>query len=251
MSKDIGNVELNLEKDILNIVERVFSKKEEASQKQAMQEALTESATTIENLTTNLEDLKSQFDEAKTSYEEELASKDTKLSEISTELEAAQKKSEEIEAELARVNEEVDNMKKEKIAEARMAELSEAKVKVSTDVDKQFAKVKEMSDEEFSAYKADRIELRAAVAKELAESQTSVADTDTVVEEDTKVTASAVEPDVEDDVDDSVTPPAEISPGHAIAAAMNFETIPSEDITSKYADLGKAMAAAFTLDSDE
>ena len=54
MSKDIENVELNLEKDILNIVERVFSKKEEASQKHAIQEALTESATTIENLTTNL-----------------------------------------------------------------------------------------------------------------------------------------------------------------------------------------------------
>ena len=251
MSKDIENVELNLEKDILNIVEQVFSKKEEASQKQAMQEALTESANTIENLTTNLEDLQSQFTEAKTAYEEELASKEAKLSEISTELEAAQKKSEEIEAELNKVNEEVANMQKDKLAETRMFELEEAKVKVSTDVDKQFAKVKEMSDEEFAAYKADRIELRAEVAKELAESQTVEADEETVVEDVTKATASAVESEVEDATDESVTQPAEISPGHAIAAAMNFETIPSEDITSKYADLGKAMAAAFTLDSDE
>jgi len=250
MSKDIGNVELNLEKDILNIVEQVFSRKEEASQKQAMQEALTESATAIENLTTNLEDLQSQFDDAKVSYEEELASKDTKLSDLSTELEAAQKKSEDLEAELAKVNEEIDSMQKDKVAEARMAELEEAKVKVSTDVDTQFAKVKEMSDEEFAAYKADRVELRAAVAKELAESQAVVETIETVVE-DNKEEASAVEPEAEVEVEEGVTPPAEISPGHAIASAMNFETIPSEDVASKYADLGKAMAAAFTTGSDE
>lgn len=248
MSKEIVTGEINLEKDILNIVEQVFSKKEEASQKQAMQEALTESATTIENLTTSLEDLQTQLDEAKTSYKEEVASKDTKLSEISTELEAAQKKSEDLEAELAKVNEEIEDMKKDKIAEARMVELEEAKVKVSVDVEKQFAKVKEMSDEEFAAYKADREELRAAVAKELADSQTVTEEPETV--EDNKTTASATEPE-EETAEEAVTPPAEISLGHAIASAMNFETIPSEDIVSKYADLGKAMAAAFTTGSDE
>ena len=79
MTKEITPSELNLEKDILAIVEQVFSQKEEASQKQAMQDALTESATTIETLTTELETLQSEFEAAKTSSNEELAAKDTKI----------------------------------------------------------------------------------------------------------------------------------------------------------------------------
>ena len=90
---------VDIEKDILSIVEKVFSQKEEASQKQAMQDALTESATTIENLTTELETLQSAVEAAKVSADEELATKDTKISEVTTELEAAQKKTEELEVE--------------------------------------------------------------------------------------------------------------------------------------------------------
>ena len=38
------------------------------------------------------------------------------------------------------------------------------------------------------------------------------------------------------------TPPANIDPGNAIAAALNMEFAPSADMVDKYAKLGKAMA---------
>lgn len=256
MTKEITPSELNLEKDILAIVEQVFSQKEEASQKQAMQDALTESATTIESLTTELEALQSEFEAAKASSDEELATKNTKISEVTTELEAAQKKTEELEAELASIKEEVDNMKKDKVAEARMLELEEAKVKFSTDVDKQFAKVREMSDEDFASYKAERVELRAAVAKELAEQQASTTVTTVTTSAANADAASTDEPEEDsetaaaDETDDVVvTPPPNIGPGQAMASAMNFETRPSDDMVKKYAELGKAMAASFKTKS--
>jgi len=245
MTKDNVISETNLEKDILTIVEKVFSKKEEASQKLAMQEALTESATAIESMTTELETLQSEFEAAKTALKEELATKDTKLSEVTTELEAAQKKAEGLTSELAGVKEEIDNMKKDKVAEARMKALEEAKVIFSTDVEKQFAKVREMSDEDFVSYRDERVNLREAVAKELAE-QREVQEAAATVENpvtDVTGTETAVESDT------VVTPPANIGPGQAMAAAMNFETRPSDDMVKKYSELGKAMAANFKTKS--
>lgn len=251
MSKDNVPSELNLEKDILAIVEQVFSKKEEASQKQAMQDALTESATTIESLTTELETLQSEFEAAKNVSDEELVTKETKISDLTTELEAAQKKSEELETELASVKEEIDNMKKDKVAEARMNELEEAKVIFSTDVEKQFAKVREMSDEDFESYKTERVELRAAVAKELAEQQEEAQETQATTENETEEASEETvgTEEASNDDDAVVTPPPNVGPGQAMAAAMNFETRPSDDMVKKYAELGNAMAAAFKAKS--
>lgn len=241
MTKPNVSSEITLEKDVLAIVEQAFSQKEEASQKQAMQDALTESASTIERLTTELETLQSDFEAASATSTEELATKDTKISETATELEAAQKKSEELETELATAKEEIDNMKKDSLAAVRMQELEEAKVVFSTDADKQLAKVREMSDEDFVAYKTERVELRTAVAKELADQQAAEA---AAQEQVTDV--EAAEASAEEASDDNVvTPPPNVGPGQAMAAAMNFETSPSDDMAKKYAELGNAMAASF------
>jgi hypothetical protein len=139
-------------------------------------------------------------------------------------------------------------MKKDKVAEARMLELEEAKVVFSTDVDKQFAKVRGMSDEDFSAYKTERVELREAVAKELADQQAAAqaatednSNSTSTDDDDDKEKASSDE----DNDDVVVTPPPNVGPGQSMAAAMNFETRPSDDMVKKYAELGNAMAAAF------
>ena len=47
------------------------------------------------------------------------------------------------------------------------------------------------------------------------------------------------------------TPAANIDPGKAVAAAMNLEIFPSDDLMKKYGDLGQAMAAAFKTNKDE
>ncbi len=239
-----------LKKDIENMVKNIFSEKEEASQMQRTQEALNESAETIEELTQNLTVSKTELSAAKESAKEDVAEKDSKISDLTTELEAAQAKLEEAEASLLASQESLDNMKKDQLAEARMAELQEARVAMGNDLESQTAKVREFSDEEFASYKTDRIELRDAVKKELEAAATAAAtETNTEGEEETPTTeeASTEEASTEEEV---TTPPAEVAPGTAMAAAMNFENKPSDDMVSKYTEMGKAMAASLSPKSD-
>lgn len=240
-----------LKQDIENIVKNIFSEKEEASQMQRTQDALNESAETIEGLTQNLEVSKTELSAAKESAKEEVAEKDSKISELTTELEAAQTKLEKAEADLTASQESLDNMKKDQLAEARMAELQEAKVAMGNDLESQTAKVREFSDEEFASYKTDRIELRDAVKKELEAAATAAADeTNTEGEEGTPATEEGAEEGASTEEEDVTTPPAEIAPGTAMAAAMNFENKPSDDMVSKYTAMGKAMADSLSPKSD-
>ncbi len=239
-----------LKKDIENMVKDIFSEKEEASQMQATQDALNESAETIEDLTQKLEVSQTELSAANESAKEDVAEKDSKISELTTELEAAQAKLEETEASLTASQESLDNMKKDQLAEARMAELQEAKVAMGNDLESQTAKVRELSDEEFANYKADRVELRDAVKKELEAAATVAAEeTNTEGEEETATTEEAGEETASTE-EEVTTPPAEVATGTAMAAAMNFENKPSDDMVSKYEAMGKAMAASLSPKSD-
>jgi hypothetical protein len=115
---------------------------------------------------------------------------------------------------------------------------------MANDIEAQTAKVREMSDEEFAAYKAERIELRESVMRELEEARKAE-------EEAAKNNSNSDEGGTEaasqgNKAKGTTTPPAQIAPGQAMAAAMNFEHKPSDDMLSKYADMGKAMAASMT-----
>ena len=137
-------------------------------------------------------------------------------------------------------------MKKDQLAEARMAELQEAKVAMGSDLESQTAKVREFSDEEFATYKTDRIELRDSVMRELEAAATAAAtETNTEGEEETPATEEAAEEEASTE-EDVTTIPAEIAPGQAMAAAMNFENKPSDDMVRKYEAMGKAMAASLS-----
>ena len=81
-----------LKEDIESIVTSIFSEKEQANQRQKTQDALNDSAETIENLTQSLEDIKTELATVKDTSKEELAAKDTELSKSTDELEAAQSK---------------------------------------------------------------------------------------------------------------------------------------------------------------
>ncbi len=250
-------MDTKLKEDIEVIVSNIFSEKAQADQKQKTQEALNESAEMIESLTQSLEDVKTELSTAKESVKEELADKDSKISETTTELEAAQKDLEETKEALKTSEESLDNMKKDQIAEARMAQLTEVKVAMLNNIESQTAKVREMSEEDFDAYKVERVELRDEVKKELeaeAKAQADVdANTNTETQDDDDTTTTTTEANLEtaSTEDDDTTAPANIPVGQALASAMNFENKPSEDMVSKYTDLGKAMAASMTPDSDK
>lgn len=243
--------------DVKTIVENIFSEKERAGQIEKTQNALNESAATIDSLTQSLEDTKAALEELQETASKDNEEKDSRISELESELEAAQKKSEELEAELASTKESLENMKKDQLAEARMNELKENKVAMTNDLEAQTAKVRELSEEEFASYKDERIALRQAVEKELEEAAAAEAQAKAEKEaaksnESTQAGEESSEEEGEEETasEEEATPPAEVAPGQAMAAAMNFETKPSEDMVKRYADMGKAMAKLMTKKSD-
>jgi len=230
--------EKKLMDDIKKIVDDIFSEKEQASQMQKTQDALNESAETIDSLTQSLELTKAELLSKQESADVELKTKDSKIAELSTELEAAQKKVTELETEIASSKEALENIKKDKLAEARISELKENKIAILNELETQTAKVREMSEEEFASYKQDRIALRQAVEKELEEAATAAAAAKAQATNSDNTTV-VVEGSPAEDV---TTPAPKIDPGQTAHAFMNFETNPSSDLLSKYAAMGKAMA---------
>ncbi|MCK5764226.1 MAG: hypothetical protein KAH05_08905 [Clostridiales bacterium] len=246
--------ENKLVNDIKTIVDSIFSEKEQAAQISKTQDALNESAQTIDELTQSLESTKTELETAQENASQESKEKDSKIDELTTELEAAQGKVEKVEAELVSAEESLENMKKDQLAEARIDELKESKVAMTNDLEVQTAKVRDMSEEEFASYKEDRIVLRTAVEKELEEAAVTAAaeakakaDSEAAASEGQEGGETASE---EINTEEDITPPVEVSPGQAMASAMNFESKPSEDMVKKYADLGKSMATLMTTKTD-
>lgn len=228
--------------DIKKIVDGIFSEKEKSSQITKTQEALNESAKTIEDLTNNLEDTKVELEDVKVNLTEskdtaskELEDKDLKISEISSELEAAQKELDEKNEELSSIQEKLENLEKDRVAEIRMKDLEEAKVIVASDVETQTIKVRDLTDEEFATYKKERVELREAIEKELSDASNT---------EEIKIKKEEKKSDgsVENTESGAVIPANEVTPGQAVASAMNFETEVSSGVKEKYKNLGIAMA---------
>lgn len=236
-----------LKKDIEDVVTSIFSEKEQADQRNATQAALNESAETISALTTTLNDKSEEFNTTVASLKDEVKGKEVEIANLVSELEAAKNELEETKTTLSTTEANLESIKKDNLATARMAELEEAKVAMVNDLKSQALKVREMGDDEFATYKNDRIELRNSVMKELEEAQKNVAP---VVADEAEVDGVKVEA-AADEKPEVNTPPAKIAPGQAMAAAMNFEHNPTEDVLKKYAALGKAMASSMTADKSK
>jgi chromosome segregation ATPase len=252
-----------LKKDVEAMVAEIFSQKEEAEQRAETEKALQKSADTVSELTDALE--------GKNAESTEMASQITdlegKIEELTSALEAAQKEAEETAEKLAESEKTIEEMKKDKAAELRMAELAEAGVALS-DKEAQTAKVREMEDEEFAGYKEELVSLRSAVEAELAkavekpeetaseeetqeeevaEEETAEAEEEEVAsEEESEESEEASEEEASEEEEE--TPPANIDPDTAVAAAMNMEVTPSDDMLAKYRKLGEAMATRMKND---
>lgn len=232
--------------DIKSVVSQIFSEKEEAEKVKQTEQALQKSADSIEELTTALE----TSNEEVTDLQEKLTAAEEKVKELEEGLEAAQKEAETANEKVAETEKALEEIMKDRAAELRMAELAKDGVK-RTDSESQQAKVREMTDEEFAAYKEELISLRAAIVDEL---KTAQAEEEEASEEDNEEEASNEEDEenasdedeekASEDDEDQVTEPANVDPGSAISAAMNFEVIPSKDLLERYRRLGQAMASS-------
>lgn len=252
----------DLKRDVEALVSEIFSQKEEAEQRAETEKALQKSADTITQLTEALEGKNAEAEEVAS----QITELETKVEELTSKLEAAEKEAEETATKLAESENLIEEMKKDKAAELRMAELADAGVALSNK-DAQTAKVREMEDEEFASYKEELVSLRSAVKAELAKAEPEetaseeetqeeeVAEETAEAEEEEEEAASEEEETEEEEAseeeaseEEEETPPANVDPNTAVAAAMNMEVTPSDNVLAKYAKLGEAMAQRMKKD---
>jgi hypothetical protein len=234
-----------LKRDVEKLVSEIFSQKEEAEQRAETEKALNKSAEAIVQLTEDLEAKNTELSEMAGTVE----TFESKIDELTSELEAAKKETEETAGKLTEAENTIEEMKKDKAAEVRMAELVDTGIALS-DKAAQVAKIRDMSDEDFTSYKNELAALRAAVEAELAKKSKdtepvvadgSAADTATVTDGDVDVDVDTDTATVDDGDDDLA--PANVDPDVTATAAMNLEVnYSNDDFLSKYAALGKALA---------
>ncbi len=143
-------------------VERLLSSREEAQARVEAESALKEAKETFETLKASLEAKDAKLKE----YEEALANLDSSeathaevaanetIVELENELETWKQRSEVAQAAL-------DTLAREETAAGRMAELAESGVSLDEEAaEAQYAKVRDMSDEDFASYKSELVALK-------------------------------------------------------------------------------------------
>lgn len=233
-----------IKQDVQAAVEEVLKQREEAELLKETEDALAKSADKINELTASLEAKDGEIS-AFVLKVEKLESTVTELSDrIATQQQSLDESKVVFEAEKSELVKRADaaeaellNIKKDQLAKARFEELRKEGVAATDEkaVSEQFAKIKEMSDEVFVAYKSERVELRKSILDELESaakekvSQISAEDAAKKKEED-KVTAEIVKSSIS------------IDPMKAVAAALNLEVKTSDTVKAKYSEAGKFLA---------
>jgi len=242
----------DLERQVAAVVAELFNEKEEAEIRKNTEAKLQEAATSISELTLALEDKNAEVAD----FEEKISESEARIQELESELEAAKTKLETAEAKIVETENTLETMRKDRAAEVRMAELEEAGVS-RVDKDSQMNKVREMTDEDFASYKEELMSIREAVVNELkkaaeeadkiAQETTETKPVEKAKEEVVEETEESTEEETaEESVEEEETaPPAQITPGQAAMASLNFEYRPTKDVTEKYRKMGEAMAAKF------
>jgi chromosome segregation ATPase len=249
---------LNSAAETITQLSESLEAKDEAHQSEVA--SLQETITSLETQLSEIADDKKALEDEKAKFDEE---KDT----LTKRAEAAE--------------EELDNIKKDQLAASRMEVLKSEGI-ASTNSEAQQAKVREMSEEDFASYKDELVSVREFVVKELegqsdgenALAATEKAEADKLKKEAEKkkevlaarlgeLKEAGAEITDEDeiakiqDMDDEVfasykdevvaaldssSDDASIDPMKAIAAALNMEAKPNEDILKQYRALGAQMA---------
>ena len=237
------------------IVAGIFSEKEEADRQRMTEEAITKSTSTINDLTKALAEQKDLFTDLEVKYNDALASIEEKEAAMVTSEDEGKKVAEELAAakeELTSTKEAFEKVKSDFEAltasneevvkeldglKATMAEIEAAKVAEERytvlesdgvaykDKDKQIAKIKGMSEEDFASYKEELLAIKEAIS-------------------DNKGTAAGSD----DDKDDNKVALANVAKGSASTTAVSPELKVKDDIMVKYQKLGEAMAAAMKKD---
>lgn len=257
-----------LTQDVQDIVDSIFKQKEEVAMRRETEDALNKSANKINTLVVSLEAKDGELSEMVTKAEElesKIAELSEKVSGLETEKKDLEKEKSDFEAtkdELVKraetAEEEVGNIKKDQLVKSRFDDLKEAGIAAIDEkaIEDQISKIRDMEEEVFESYKAERVELRKSIVAELEASAGDDPDADATLKSEEEVAAAKLKAEAEAaaklkaDEDDAVDSDDPIEPMKAVAAALNLETLPSGDVISKYHDLGKEMAKKFERKSE-
>lgn len=175
-------------------VERILSSREEAQAREEAEAALKEARGTFEALKASIEAKDTKIRE----YEEALANLDTseptdvevaaneKIVELEKELEEYKHRAEVAEAAL-------DTLAREEIAAGRMAELAEAGVALDEEAaEAQYAKIRDMSEEEFASYKSELVALKSKYTSSSEEEEEEVIELNELSEQEVHTIAQSL-----------------------------------------------------------
>jgi DNA repair exonuclease SbcCD ATPase subunit len=255
-----------LTQDVQSIVDGIFQQKEEVAMRKQTEDALNKSATKITELATSLE-AKDEELSGFTTKIEELESTVSELSDAKKELEEnLEKAASDFEAEKGDLTKraetaekDLEDMKKDQLAKARFEELKNEGVAAADEkaVEDQVAKIREMEDEDFKAYRVERVELRKSIvaeleaspkektAEELAAEAAAAAEEGLSEEEKAAKEAKEEAARIKAEEEAAAASDSPIEPMKAMAALLNMEAAPSTDMLTKYSELGKEMAKKF------
>ena len=244
-------------KDLLSQV--IDEKSADSKRKEAAEAVIGEAKETIESLTKSLEAKDEEINTLKNSltvaesgdtFKEEMENLRNKIAELEKALQESKDKANVAEAALSEI-------KKAEILKGRLDKLTEAKVfRAGEAGEVQKTKVKDMSDEDFSAY----ISELAALREEVLKSQAADINVE-LTEEEVDKFASTLGCDKGDEKclklikevafkikevvkpkEGNVPPPPEIKPEQKAMAGLNLELVHGDEIKKKFNDLGQAMA---------
>lgn len=254
-----------LAQEVQSIVDDILKQKNDADMMKETEDALHKSAEKIDELAASLEAKDEELSVSAgkiTEMEKTIAELSDKAKEFEANLEQVKKTFETEKTELVKRAEtaeaELSNMKKDLKAKARMEELKAEGVAASGEeaLKGQFAKIRDMEDDMFVAYKAERVELRKAIVAELEASAPAKVETkpaDTTDNKEDKAAQTVVDDKKVDDKKEDVTAQLEdekqaaslessIDPMKAVAAMLNMEVVVDGNTKSKYKELGAALA---------
>lgn len=245
-----------LNQDVRKALDDVLKERDDVAMRKETEEALLKSTEKINELVSSLEAKDNETSALVTKVDElekVVAELSGKVSTLTIEKENLEKEKTTFQAEkdelLKRakaVEETLDNIKKDQLAKTRFDELKISGVATTEAkaMEGQLAKVREMTDEEFAAYKNERVELRKVILSELEAKPTQVVEPAAVVVTapviTTVVDAVVVEPTEEELAAASVA--SVVNPMNAMAAALNMEIIPTQDDKVRYNALGAELA---------
>lgn len=204
-------------------------KKHEVSEQLEMVEEKLELAETSINELTDVLTAKdgeiAKLTEEKEELQKKMEELDLKVKELEAKVADSDKRHSEYEQRAVAAETALADISKDRALEVRMRELEEAKVAKKGDkLAAQREKVREMSSEDFSAYRDELIEIRAQV------------------EEAFKVEAAAGKDNEEVKNDEVVVPPADLSAAGKEAAALNVEGTATVSLKEKFRMMGDALA---------